>query len=194
MKIYRKTAKGMNELIARRSSLDSNLNSMLLLADGERSEAEITRLGLANKMPPDALQTLVHGGYLELVEAPGKQIAAARGKTASAGSAIQAPEPVIFANNVAEVDAFRSLYSSLVQKTRALLGMRGLVFQLRLEQARTFNDLTALIAPLGEAVAKRHGLEAGMNFVQDCNVVVSTQRSNLHTSQFNDSDLAKIAA
>lgn len=199
MVIYKKTAKGMNELMARRSGIDSHLNSMLLLVDGKRNASEINRLGVLVKMPADALEMLVHGGYIEAVEVDMPNADAVQDTFASIvhkkPSANPDPAPgqpqesVAFADKLSQVDAFRSLYSSLVNKTRTLLGLRGLRYQLRLEHARTFDNLTALIAPLGEAVAKRHGLEAGMNFVRDCDIVVNVRLSSMRASQFSESEM-----
>ena len=123
MTIYKKTAKCMNELMARRSSIDSNLNGMLLLVDGERTESEIRRLGLLIQMPLDGPEILLHGGYLEVVEAPqgkadsllSQPVPTVQSKSASTPAPVRGQDSSSVADNQAHVEAFSALHSGMVK-------------------------------------------------------------------------------
>ncbi|MDE2047153.1 MAG: hypothetical protein KGJ44_01985 [Betaproteobacteria bacterium] len=142
MLTYRKTRKGMEELLVRRGNLDAALNSVLILVDGERSIAEILRLSRAAHAPADALATLVYGGYIE--------------RTAPA---VITPTK---ASAQSEQDAaFQLLYRGMVDIALNELGLRGIRIQLRIERAVGLQELRALAQPLADAVARVRGLSAG---------------------------------
>ena len=63
--------------------------------------------------------------------------------------------------------AFHALYAYLVERNTALLGLRGLRFHLRIEQATTLEELQTTIGPLSEAVEKRYGLNAAKKFKRE---------------------------
>jgi hypothetical protein len=63
--------------------------------------------------------------------------------------------------------AFHALYAYLVEKNTDLLGLRGFRFQLRIEEASTLEELQAIVAPLSEAIEKKHGLIAAKNFKRE---------------------------
>lgn len=142
MLTYRKTRKGMEELLVRRGNLDAALNSVLILVDGERSIAEILRLSRAAHAPADALATLVYGNYIERTT-----------------PAAQAPAQL---SAEAEQDAaFQLLYRGMVDIALNELGLRGIRMQLRIERAVGLQELRALAQPLADAVARVRGLSAG---------------------------------
>lgn len=162
MTIYIKTRKGMDELLARRSTIEHRLNSLLLLVDGTHTLDELQAQMLAMNAPADSLEILLHGGYIEA------QRAATVYRMSSPDRADASPTGATSASAAeAGADAFQTFYRYLVAKARQQLGLRGLGMQLRIEQASTTTQLSALIAPLADAIAKRHGLDAAHAFMAE---------------------------
>ncbi|MDB5966250.1 MAG: hypothetical protein JWQ72_2750 [Polaromonas sp.] len=159
MAVYKKTHKGMEEVLAERPRIDTRLFNVLVLVDGVRDSTEIKRLAQEASLPSDALDILVHGGYLE------------QKFKGTPSPARQPPPPAEAPPRMSkQADAsirfrgFQDLYAYLVEQTKALLGLRGFTFQLRIERANSVEALEALIAPLSEAIAKKHGFEVTQNF------------------------------
>lgn len=50
------------------------------------------------------------------------------------------------------------LYAYLIEETKALLGLRGFIFQLRIERASNPMELKDLIEPTGKAIEKSMAL------------------------------------
>lgn len=162
MTIYIKTRKGMDELLARRSTIEHRLNSLLLLVDGTHTLDELQAQMLAMNAPADSLEILLHGGYIEA------QRAATVYRMSSPDRAGASPtESTSEPAGEAGADAFQIFYRYLVAKARQQLGLRGLGMQLRIEQASTATQLSALVAPLADAIAKRHGLDAAHAFMAE---------------------------
>jgi hypothetical protein len=160
MTIYTKTPKGMNELLARRPSIDLRLNSMLMLFDGKRCAEEIKYIAETASFPADALETLLYGGYLELK--PEEQAGLAQpAPAAQTAAATHAAKTTALPGS----PAFPQLYQYMVKETKTLLGLRGFGLQLQIEKAQSLGALKAIFGPLSEAVAKRHGLEIAKLFM-----------------------------
>jgi len=66
-----------------------------------------------------------------------------------------------------KLEKFNALYSYLVEETKALLGLRGFIYQLRIERATTLLQLKALIEPIAKAIEKRHGFEIAKSFMRE---------------------------
>lgn len=161
MAVYKKTEKGMNELLAPTPSIDARLVSVLILVDGVRDSAEVNRLAQEVNLPVDALEILFHGGFID------KKF---KGSAAPADAKIPTPaEPVAPQKAMAtsKLEKFNALYSYLVEETKALLGLRGFIHQLRIERASTLLELKALIEPIGKAIEKKHGFEVARNFMRE---------------------------
>jgi len=161
MAVYKKTEKGMNELLARTPSIDARLVSVLILADGVRDSSEVNRLAKEAGLPVDALEILFHGGFID------KKF---KGSAAPAETKIEipkAPEAPKKIEASSKLEKFNGLYSYLVEETKALLGLRGFIYQLRIERASTLLELKALIEPVGKAVEKKHGFEIAKNFMRE---------------------------
>ena len=161
MAVYKKTEKGMNELLAPKSSIDARLVSVLILVDGVRDSVEVNQLAQEVNLPVDALEILSHGGFIERKF---------KGSAAPAEAKIPTPaEPRApeKAGATSKLDKFNALYSYLVKETKALLGLRGFIYQLRIERASRLLELKALIEPIGGAIEKRHGHEIARNFIRE---------------------------
>ena len=161
MAVFKKTEKGMNELLAPAPGIDVRLVSVLILVDGVRDDAEVKRLAQEVNLPVDGLEILFHGGFIDRKF---------KGSAAPADEKMATPaRPVPPSKPPAssKLEKFNALYAYLVNETKALLGLRGFIYQLRIERAATLLELKALIEPIGKAVEKRHGLEVARNFMRE---------------------------
>jgi hypothetical protein len=182
MTIYSKTAKGMEEIIARRTSIDPRLNSALVLVDGKRSARLISEALEQSGLPADAMEMLLHGGFIEVKKivppaAAASPVSAQVKPMLAAKAADSAPDFV--ATVVSPIDneaaaksklarqAFQALYEFMVSTTKESLGLRGFPLQLRIERAGDILALTELVAPISESIAKRHGLQQANDFLRD---------------------------
>ena len=161
MAVYKKTEKGMDELLAPIPRIDLRLVSVLILVDGERDSAEVNRLAKQVNLPADALEILFHGGFID------KKF---KGTAEPVDTKKEQPrEPVVPkpGNALTRLQGFNDLYSYLVEETKSLLGLRVFVYQLRIERATTLLELKALIEPIGKAVLKKHGFEIANIFMRE---------------------------
>ena len=161
MAVYKKTEKGMNELLAPTPSIDARLVSVLILVDGVRDSAEVNRLAQEVDLPVDAFEILFHGGFIDR-----------KFKGSAAPAEVKTPTPADpvapeKATSASRLEKFNALYSYLVEETKALLGLRGFIYQLRIERATTLLELKALIDPIGKAIEKKHGFEIARNFMRE---------------------------
>jgi hypothetical protein len=184
MTIYSKTAKGMEEIIARRSSIDTRLNSALVLVDGKRSARLISEALEQAGLPADAMEMLLHGGFIEVkktvpvaaapVGTPLQPVAKPAPAAQAADSAQDYTATVVSpidneaaAKSKQARQAFQALYEFMVSSTKESLGLRGFPLQLRIERAADVVALTELVAPISESIAKRHGLQQANDFLRD---------------------------
>lgn len=170
MTIYIKTAKGMEEIIARRSSIDMRLNSALVLVDGKRSVRAISQALEQAGLPADAMEMLLHGGFIEIkTVAPVAQVVATSTpvESSSDGAPVSTVDTEAAAKSKLARKSFQALYEFMVNTTKESLGLRGFPLQLRIERAADVIALTELVAPISESIAKRHGLQQANDFLRD---------------------------
>lgn len=161
MAVFKKTDKGMNELLAPAPGIDVRLVSVLILVDGVRDDAEVKRLAQEVNLPVDALEILFHGGFIDRKF---------KGSAAPVDEKMATPARPVQSNKPpasSKLEKFNALYAYLVNETKTLLGLRGFIYQLRIERAATLLEMKALIEPIGKAVEKRHGLEVARYFMRE---------------------------
>ena len=173
MAVYKKTEKGMNELLSRTPGIDARLVSVLILVDGVRDSVEVNRLAREVDLPVDALEILFHGGFIDR-----KFKGSAAATEAKTPGPADSPEPAgalgaseqaapLAATPTHKLERFNALYAYLVEHTKALLGLRGFIYQLRIERASTLLELKAVIEPIGKAIEKRHGFDMARQFMRE---------------------------
>ena len=161
MAVYKKTEKGMNELLAITARINARLVGVLILVDGERDSAEVIRLAKEVNLPADALDILLHGGF---IEKKFKGTAEPADKSNRPHQETVAPKR---GDASTRLKGFNDLYSYLVGETKTLLGLRGFIYQLRIERATTLLELKALIEPIGQIVLKKHGSVTARTFMRE---------------------------
>lgn len=178
MPVYKKTNKGMEELLARRPGIDPRLFNVLVMVDGVRDSPEIVQMAKDAGLPADALEILKHGGYLEQKFRGSPSPARPSSPPPQPPPPAPAPEAGRKASKRVDESArfkgFQDLYGYLVEQTKALLGLRGFGFQLRIERATTLAELQGLLAPLSEAIAKKQGLDVAQTFKREGELLALT--------------------
>ena len=161
MAVYKKTEKGMNELLAPSTSIDARLVSVLILVDGVRESDEVNRLAKEGNLPLDCLEILFHGGFID-------RKFKGTATPVNASPAIPAePVQAVAATPARTLERFNALYGYMVEETKALLGLRGFLYQLRIERASTPLALKALIEPIAKGIEKRHGFDMASRFMRE---------------------------
>jgi len=148
---FAKTEAGRLEIEARTRRLPAALRSILLMVDGQRSEAELRGLIEGLKAPADALEQLQEMG---LIEGGGGTIAKPAG-----------PAPMLAVRALADasegpVDAaqeYRWLYERMSGAVARYLGLKGYFLQLKIERCTDAPTLLALLPELESALRKARG-------------------------------------
>jgi hypothetical protein len=148
--LFRKTAKGQAEIETRAHRLPPRLRGLLILVDGKRDLA-----GLAALVPQQAealLQDLVAQGFVEAFEAAAGTPAAPRPAPAAAPTATAAPTSAVADFEKLRRDAVRALTDAA--------GPAAETVALRMEKARTLEELRPLFAQAAQVLANMRGRAA----------------------------------
>ena len=168
--MYRKTEAGREEISQRTRKLPTQLRTILLMVDGQRTPAQLRALINDMKAPPDTLEQLALEGLIELVPAGFNaagvvDVVTPRGGAAPAEAAAVAAleaQAVAEAQEADDASAAQSgkyilLYEKMSEAVRAHLGLRGYFMQLKIERCTTADELEALLPEFREALAKAKG-------------------------------------
>lgn len=152
--IYRKTAKGQQEIETRATRLAPRFRGLLILVDGRRSDVELTSL-----MPlagADALRALDEGGYVEVI-----------GTTAEPTAGSQpSPEAERKPATTTVVLGFEQRRREAVRRLLDLVGPLGEALALRMERARAAEEFDPLLETAAKVVANTRGREAGEDYLR----------------------------
>jgi hypothetical protein len=178
---FAKTEAGRQEIEARTRRLPTALRSILLMVDGQRSDAELRSLIEGLKAPPDALEQLLDMGLIADTWnlATGKPVArAATPAAASAAVAVATPStpaasPVPVASAAPEAPApatppapeaardtageYRWLYDRMSGAVGRYLGLKGYFLQLKVERCTDVASLQLVLPDLEIALRKARG-------------------------------------
>ena len=152
--IYELTSQGETELMARRADLGPVLNSLLVLVNGKRTQDDlitvVTRLGA----PTNSISMLEAGGYIQQLDAAGSR------------TALTPDDSPNGAVTLTDTERRARLYQHLIEAAKQHLGLKGFIYHLKVEKAVTLADLSDLVSPLGEAIAKAKGKDAANAFLK----------------------------
>jgi len=157
--VYRKSPQGADALARRDPSLTPRLRSLLIMVDGKRSVDELVRLAPTGAETEPLLSQLHALGMLEAVR-PSAPAEPAPARAAAAGEQeAGAPPPV---RTVPLPEAQRAA----VRRLTDLLGPEAESLCLRIEAARTAQDLQAMLQRAETLVRSARGAEAASAFMQ----------------------------
>jgi hypothetical protein len=175
--IYVKTKKGMDEMLARRASIDMALNSVLVLVDGKRSIDQLNDLIARAKAPADSLALLAYGGFIEayVAKAPVAKVVTAQ-EQAFAQQQAHDEQLKKTAEQDLTTSTFLKAYSYMVAEAKKHLGLRGFGLQLKLERAQNMDELRTLITSMSDSIAKTQGLDMGNDFKRHCTEMLDVKQ------------------
>ena len=159
--VFQKTGKGADELRTRRHGLSPRLRQLLILIDGKRDFAELSRM-LPGAELAEYLAQLERGGFVsrpfDLHE-----------PEADAGF-VAAPEPAAPAPPPAQ-DDLRALRARVTRALLDTIGPNGDDFAIRIERTRSVDELRSLL-PAVLSVVEACGGRAGVDgFLQRCGAI-----------------------
>ncbi len=156
--IYRKTAKGLHEIETRAHRLTPRLRSALILVDGKRGLDDLKPLIL--QQPEETLALLAEQGFIDAVDAP-----PAPAPKSPAPARPPAPMPAQTTAG-AGADDFDSQRRAAVRALNDLIGPAAETLSLKMEKARSAEELLPLLAQAAQTVAMIRGRAAAETFAQ----------------------------
>ncbi|WBY01689.1 hypothetical protein PE066_19915 [Ramlibacter tataouinensis] len=152
--VYRKSARGSDALATRDPALSMRLRSLLIMVDGKRSADELARLSAAPAEMQQLFEQLLQLGMIEPLQA-------AQAPTGGNG---QAPSTAASAERILTLpEAQRAAVRGLTD----LLGPTADELCLRIERARTAQDLLAVLKRAELAIRTARGAQAAAAFMAD---------------------------
>jgi hypothetical protein len=176
--IYRKTAKGITEIDSRAHNLHPKLRSVLIMVDGHRSDQDLARF-LAHA--PESAQMLMEAGFIEVL------MRTADGPPTVSGAALTQPArltrpggltqpgtlapaatlPPVASSFGGEVHVgFDARRRALLRAFNDQMGPAGESMAVRMERARTTEELRALLQPAVQMVGTVRGKIAADLFIK----------------------------
>jgi hypothetical protein len=164
-RIFDKTDKGRAEIAARTHKLPTRLRSLLLLIDGKHSAGEVIKQVGVLGLNEQSIIELLDGDFIECVT--DTVFAKASGTNPGYGGTsatidASAAQPAQFStvNIPASGEAhYQAIYNCYTQNIGKMLGLRGFALQLKVERAKTLEQLRALRPLYLEAIYIAKGAE-----------------------------------
>ena len=147
--IFRKTAKGVTEIETRAHRLAPRLRSALIMVDGKRSDADLRPL--ITQQPDETLAALAEQGFIEIVAAAPAMAPLPRAAVPPAAAA----RPVM---------DFETRRRAAVRGLNDLLGPAAETLAIRMERARSAEELRPLLATAVQLVANARGRSAADDY------------------------------
>lgn len=150
--VFEKTDKGREEIATRKHQLPLRMRSLLLLVDGKQNGQELLDKVTGSGLDSESLAELLRDGYIFLILDPDPS----PDETGAAYGAVPLGIAEAVLNPEQRIQAIRDLYVSSV---KAHIGLRGYPLQLKIERARSLQELHALRASWLEALFIAKGEE-----------------------------------
>ena len=165
--IYRKTAKGVAEIETRAHRLAPRLRSALILVDGKRSDAALA--ALIQQDPTETLHALAGQGFIEVLSIAAAPATPATPAAAVASAPVAAaplrpqtpPQPTPATGAAPDLQARRR---EAVRAVNDLLGPAGEATALRVERARSVDELRVALSAAVQTVGAARGRQAAEAF------------------------------
>jgi len=168
--IYRKTAKGHSEIETRALRLPPRLRSALILVDGRRSDDELRKLIL--QQPDETLHTLNEQGLIEVIgitqDAPVARVQAGAAAPVAAPLAVFAqraaapsPAPAV----AAPARSFEAARADAVRGFTDLVGPMAEALAIKMERARSFDELRPLVQTAQTVIGNARGGQAAAGYL-----------------------------
>jgi hypothetical protein len=163
--VFSKTDAGKQEILERSRKLASGARSILLMADGQRNEAELTALIAALHAPPDTLQQLLALGLITAARQDARVAEAAAGKRPGADAGMPpSAQPA--------GEKYLALYALMTDSIRAHLGLKGYFMQLKVERCTDLDALQALLPEMANALSRAKDHAFATRWLQSAHAVI----------------------
>ena len=146
--IFRKTAKGVDEIQTRAHRLAPRSRNALILVDGQRSDEDLGRL--IQLQAAETLQALATGGFIEAVAST----------AAAAAAPVQAPP----ASALRPIDV-ALVRREAVRRLTDLVGPAGEDLCIRMERCKDIDALRPLLAEARRIIANTRGAQAAALYI-----------------------------
>lgn len=161
--LYRKTVKGVAEIETRTHRLPPRLRQMLILVDGRRTDLALRQL--ISPGSDEALHALAADGFIELVGVTAAPGVATPAPVPGAATVAQAPAPAAPAAAPAGASAFTEQdRRDAVRMLTDLVGPTGEALALKIERARSDDELRPLFAMAHQSIRNTRGSFAATAF------------------------------
>jgi hypothetical protein len=156
--IYRKTAKGVAEIETRAHRLSPRLRTALIMVDGKKSDVELAAmLGPA----AEALVALAQEGFIEAAA----QVLAAPPPSAAPARPVPPPAPAPVAASAPKPGSdFEPRRRAVLRAFNDLVGPAGETLAIRIEKAKTIDEVRALFPQAARLVELVRGRSAAEDF------------------------------
>ncbi len=155
--VYRKTAKGATEVETRAHKLPPRLRSALILVDGKRSDTDLR--ALIGPAGDESLQILAEGGFIDVFSVADvkRAVQAPAAAASNAGPSTSPPSTT----TSSDVTLRRR---EAVRAVNELLGPMGESLSIRLERAKTIDELRTLLEQALPVIVGARGRDAARAF------------------------------
>ena len=160
--IYRKTAKGQTEIETRALRLAPRFRSVLILVDGRRSDRELA--SLLPQAGPEALQALAEGGFIEAIGTTADAPPPGAARPLPPALPDVGPAPAAPAPPAAPARPFEQTRREAVRLLLDQVGPLGEALAMRMERARTPQELAPLLATAAQVLANARGRAVAEDF------------------------------
>jgi hypothetical protein len=162
--LFRKTAKGQNEVETRANRLPPRLRAALILVDGRRSEDDLAKLVAADA--PQVLRTLLDDGYIEAVLAPAPKPATAAPVAPPAAARPGAPVNSVPGVLSMPPSQFAQTKRDAVRMLTEQVGPMAEALALKIEKAGNTAELHQLLEVGRQVLGNTRGRAAAEAFAQ----------------------------
>ena len=162
--IYRKTAKGIEEIQTRQWRLAPRARSALIMVDGQRQDEDLAKMLPGQAL--DTLQELLAGGFIEVAM---RTAAPAASAASAVPPAPVSPAPVASAPaapRAAPGDAtFEQIRAEAVKRLLASVGPVAEDLAIRMERAKDFDALKPMVLQARDTIASMRGQQAASDYI-----------------------------
>lgn len=157
-RIFDKTDKGREEIATRKYRLAPRLRTLLLLIDGKQTTSQLIQkiAGLEEQ----SIDELLNGGFIQDIADQAEIEEASAQDAPDVKPEESSTMPTLLAAGETKFQVIKRFYTDNIRKT---LGLRGYNFQLKVDEAKSVDDLRALHDLYIAAVLKLKGDDLARN-------------------------------
>jgi len=163
--VFFKTDAGKQEILERSRKLTSGARSILLMADGQRNETELTELIAALHAPPDTLQQLLGLGLITAARQDQLVAEAVSSKRPGENAGMALPPQAVG-------EKYLALYALMTESIRAHLGLKGYFMQLKVERCTDLDALQALLPEMANALSRAKDHAFATRWLQSAQTII----------------------